>query len=151
MALNIEDVKDKAMKELEPRVAPAKDFIEHVKSLLYEGVDTISDQQIENWLFSIPTLYGELRCIEVDCNLTEKLLGAQIDKVKADVMAANAGAKVTDARTQAAIATNDLQVQQYVADYMGKYINALWSQLEMLIFSVRNVFESRHPKVRNEV
>lgn len=151
MALSIDDVKEKAMKELEPMVEPAKQFIDFVKSSMYNGVDTISDAQIANWLFSIPTLYGELRCIEVDCLLTVDLLDAQIEKVKADVMSANAGGKVTDARTQAAVATNDLQVKQYVAKYMSKYINALWSQLEMLIFSVRNVFEARNQKVSNEV
>ena len=51
----------------------------------------------------------------------------------------------------AAVATNDLQVKQYVAKYMAKHVNALWSQLEMLIFSVRNIFEARNPKVNNDV
>lgn len=151
MALSIDEVKANAMKEMEPMVAPAKEFIEFVKSSLIGGVDTISTQQIANWLFSIPTLYGELRCMEVDCLLTVDLLDAQIEKVKADVMASNAGAKVTDARTQAAVATNDLQVRLYVAKYMAKYVNAIWSQLEMLIFSVRNIFESRNQKVSNDV
>ena len=149
--LSIDQVKADAMKELEPMIAPAKDFISFVRENLVGGVDAISNQQIENWLFSIPTLYGELRCIEVDCLLTVDLLDAQIEKVKADVMAQNAGGKVTDARTMAAVATNDLQVKLYVAKYMAKYINALWSQLEMLIFSVRNVFESRNQKVDNDV
>lgn len=132
-------------------VAPAKEFIEYVKSALINGVDTISTQQVANWLFSIPTLYGELRCIEVDCLLSVDLLDAEIERVKADVMAQNAGGKVTDARTMAAVATNDLQVKQYVAKYMAKHVNALWSQLEMLIFSVRNIFEARNPKVNNDV
>lgn len=149
--LSIEDVKSKAMEQLDPMVKPAKEFIESVKKELWAGVDLIDNVQIENWLFSIPVLYGELRCIEVDCLLTVDLLDAQIEKVKADVMGANAGGKVTDARNLAAQATNDLQVQQYVAKYMAKYINSLWSQLEMLIFSVRNVFESRNQKVKNDV
>lgn len=151
MALSIDDVKQKAMDELNPMIAPAKEFIEFVKSSLVGGVDTISDQQIANWLFSIPTMYGELRCIEVDCLLTVDLLDAEITRVKSDVMNKNAGAKVTDARNLAAAETNDLQVRQYVAKYMAKYVNSLWSQMEMLIFSVRNIFESRHPKVRNDV
>ena len=149
--LSIDDVKSKAMQELEPRIKPAIEFIDFVKKSLIDGVDMISNEQISNWLFSIPILYGELRCIEVDCTLTVDLLDSQIEKVKASVMAGNAGGKVTDARTQAAIATNDLQVKQQVAKFMAKYINALWSQLEMLIFSVRNIFEARNPKVRNDV
>lgn len=151
MALSIDEVKLKAMEELKPIVAPAKEFIDFVKSSLVSGVDTISDQQIANWLFSTPTLYGELRCVEVDCLLTVDLLDAEIERVKSATMNANQGLKVTEARNLAATATNDLQVRQYVAKYMAKYVNALWSQLEMLIFSVRNVFESRHPKVRNDV
>ena len=151
MALSIDEVKASAMAELEPMVAPAKEFTEYVKSALINGVDTISPQQVANWLFSIPTLYGELRCIEVDCLLSVDLLDAEIERVKADVMAQNAGGKVTDARTMAAVATNDLQVKQYVAKYMAKHVNALWSQLEMLIFSVRNIFEARNPKVNNDV
>lgn len=151
MALSIDVVKASAEAELEPMVAPAKEFIEYVKSSLVGGVDAISTQQIANWLFSIPVMYGELRCLEVDCLLTVDLLDAEIDRVKADVMASNAGGKVTDARTQAAVATNDLQVKMYVAKYLGKKVNALWSQLEMLIFSVRNIFEARTPRVNNDV
>lgn len=153
MSLSIEEVKSKAMEELEPMVAPAKSFIEFVKKSLVDGVDLISDEQIANWLFSIPILYGELRCIEVDCLLTQDLIESQADKVKAETMDACTaqGMKVTDARNAAASATNELLVKQSVAKYMAKYINALWSQLEMLIFSVRNVFEARNQKVRNDV
>lgn len=151
MALSIDEVQAKAMEQLGPMIKPAKEFIEFVKKSLMDGVDLIDDNQVANWLFSIPVLYGELRCIEVDCLLTVDLLDAQIDKTKADVMNSNQGAKVTDIRNQAALAVNDLQVKQYVAKYMAKYINALWSQLEMLIFSVRNIFESRHPKVKNDI
>lgn len=151
MELSIDVVKANAMSELEPMVAPAKDFINYVKESLVNGVDTISTNQLANWLFSIPTLYGELRCIEVDCLLTVDLLDSEIDRVKADVMGKNAGMKVTDARNLAATATNELQVRQYVAKYMAKYVNSLWSQLEMLIFSVRNVYESRTQKVSNDV
>lgn len=151
MALSIDEVKSKAMEQLEPMVAPAREFIAYVKKSLMDGVDLVSNEQVANWLFSIPVLYGELRCIEVDCILTVDLLDSQIEKTKADVMNANAGAKLTDARNAAAVAVNDLAIQQHVAKFMAKYINALWSQLEMLIFSVRNVFESRHSKVKNEV
>lgn len=149
--LNIDEVKAKAMEELNPMIKPARDFIDFVKNALINGVDTIDNSQIANWLFSIPLLYGELRGIEVDCLLTVDLLDAQIDKTKADVMNGNANVKVTEARNLAAAAVNDLQVKQYVAKYMAKYINALWSELEMLIFSVRNVYEARNPKVHNEI
>ena len=148
--LNIDEVKAKAMEELNPMIKPAKDFKAFVKNALLNGVDTIDTSQIANWLFSIPLLYGELRGIEVDCLLTVDLLDAQIEKTKADVMAQNVGGKVTDARNLAAQAVNDLQVKQYVAKYMAKQINALWSELEMLIFSVRNVYEARNPKVHND-
>lgn len=151
MALSINEVKVKAEEQLEPMVKPAKEFIAFVKNAMVNGVDLLSDALITNWLISIPVLYGELRCVEVDCLLTVDLMDAQIEKTKADVMAENAGGKVTDARNLAAQATNDLQVKQYVAKYMAKYINALWSQLEMLIFSIRNIYEARHPKVRNDV
>lgn len=148
--LSIEEVKAKAMEELNQVIKPAKDFKAFVKNALLNGVDTIDTSQIENWLFSIPLLYGELRGIEVDYKLSVDYLDAQIEKTKADIMAQNAGGKVTDARNLASQATNDLQVQQYVAKYMAGKINALWSELEMLIFSVRNVYEARNPKVHND-
>lgn len=151
MVLTIDEVKSNALAELEPMVAPAREFMKFVKDSLVSGVDTISTSQLANWLFSIPTLYGELRCIEVDCLLTADLLDAEIDRVKSDVMGKNQGLKVTDARNLAAQAVNDLQVRQYVAKYMSKYVNAIHSQLEMLIFSVRNVYESRTQKVDNDV
>lgn len=151
MALSIDAVRSNAFKELEPMVAPARDFIKFVKDSLIRGVDTISTQQIANWLFAIPTLYGELRCIEVDCLLSVDLLDSEIERTRAEVLSTNAGGKLTDARNLAAVAVNDLQVKRYVAKYMAKYVNSLWSQLEMLIFSVRNVFESRNQKVKNDV
>lgn len=151
MSINVEQVRADALKELEPMIEPARDFLAYIKTCLVNGVDTISKQQIENWMFAIPTMYGELRCIEVDCLLTADLMDSQIDKVKADAVANKGEGKVTDARALAAQATHDLQVQQHVAKYLAKYVNAIWSQFEMLIFSVRAFYESKHQKVRNDV
>ena len=149
--INVEQVRAEALKELAPMIEPAQEFLAYVKGCLVSGVDTISKSQIENWMFSIPTLYGELRCIEVDFFLTADLMDSQIDKVKADAITNKGDGKVTDARARAAQATHDLQVRQQVAKYLGKYVNAIWSQFEMLIFSVRALYESRHQKVNNDV
>lgn len=152
--LSVEQVREDALKELEPKLAPVRKFMKDVKEAIMNGVDTLHPSVIADWLFVIPVMYGELRCLEVDCNLSAELIDGQIDKMKADsMMAKSMDMSITEARAQAAQATHDLQVKQQVAKFMAKTVNALWSQLEMLIFSVRSLYEARNEnqKVRNDV
>lgn len=152
MALNIEVVKDGALVELEPRILPAKRFIAFVKESMMNGSDLIGVDTLTDWMFTIPIMYGELRCIESECLLAVDLFDGEIERVKAESQASKASdVKVTDARAKAAILTNDLQVRQYVSKFMAKYVNSIWSELEMLIFSVRALFESKNQKVKNDV
>jgi len=152
MALNIDVVKEDALKELGPRILPAKNFISEVKSVILNGADAIGQGILGDWMFVIPVMYGELRCIESECLLAVDLYESEIDRVKADSQASKAvDVKVTEARAQAALLTNDLKVRQFVAKFMAKYVNSIWSELEMLIFSVRGLFESRLQKVKNDV
>ena len=154
MSLSVEEVKKNAMNELEPKLKPVRKFIKDVKDSVLNGVDTLDSSIIADWLFVIPVMYGELRCLEVDCNLSVELFDSEIGKVKADSMAAKtANMTVTEARALAAQATHDLQVRQQVAKFMARTVNALWSQLEMLIFSARALYESRQAKhkVKHEI
>ena len=152
--LSVEAVREDAMKELEPRLVPVRKFIKDVKESILNGVDTLDPAIIADWMFVIPVMYGELRCLEVDCLLAAELFEGKVDKVKADSMVSKSmDQSVTEARAMAAQATHDLQVQQQVAKFMARTVNALWSQLEMLIFSVRALYESRQSnhKVKHEV
>lgn len=150
--LSVEATKEQAMRELEPMLMPARKFIAHVKEAIMSGVDTLDKATLSDWMFIIPTMYGELRCLEADCLLTADLMDSHIDKVKADAIADKGTGKVTDARALAAQATHELQVQQQSAKFMARTINGLWSQMEMLIFSVRAMFESKvGGKVKNDV
>lgn len=143
MGLSVETTKANAMAELEPMLKPARTFLADVKEAILAGVDTLDRATLADWMFIIPTMYGELRCIEVDCNCTAELLEKEIDRLKAESQTMkSADTKVTDVRAQAALKTHDLQVRQQVAKYMARTVNALWSQFEMYIFSVRALFES---------
>jgi len=152
MALNIEALKESSLIELEPRILPVKRFINFVKESLMNGTDTISRDILADWMFTIPVMYGELRAMEAEFLLAVDLYDSEIEKVKADAQASKSvDMKVTEARAQAALLANDFQVRQYVSKFMARTINAYWSELEMLIFSVRALFESRNQIVNNDI
>lgn len=148
--MDIDLLKRQAIEELEPQLMPARRFIETVKECIISGMDTIGTSTIADWMFVIPTMYGELRCLEADCLATADLIGGQIEFVKQDAITNKSGT-ITEARAKAATTTNDLLIKQSVAKYMARHVNALWSQLEMLIFSVRAMYDSRNQKVKNDV
>lgn len=151
MGLSVEEVKSKALAEIEPRIIPVKNFINFVKESIVGGIDTLDQDTLGHWMFVIPTMYGELRCIEAECLLAADLMDSEIDKVKADAINAKGDLKVTDARAMAASATHDAQVKQQVAKFMSKYVAGYHSQLDMLILSVRALFGSRTGGVKNNV
>lgn len=152
MELNdINEKKAAALKELEPIIKPAKEFKDFVKNALNNGADTIGTSQLSNWLISIPLMYGELRNIEAEFVYTVEELDRKIEVTKAEVISQNAGGKATDARALAVQAVSDLQGQRNIAKLMASKINAEWSEFEMLIFSVRNLFEARQQKVQNDI
>ena len=148
--MDIDVLKRNAIEELEPKLMPSRRFIETVKECIVGGMDAVGADTIADWMFVIPTMYGELRCLEADCLATADLLGSQIEYVKQDAITNKSGT-ITEARAKAATITNDLQVQQSVAKFMARHVNALWSQLEMLMFSVRALFDSRNQKVKNDI
>lgn len=151
MGIDTDALKQKAMQELEPKLLPTRRFIDSVKEAIAGGIDTVGIDTIADWMFVIPTMYGELRCLEAECLASADLIGNQIDFVKQDSISGKVGGTITEARAKAAVLTNDLQVQQSVAKFMARYVAGLWNQLEMTIFSVRDLWESKKQRFPNDV
>lgn len=142
MGLNIEETREKALKELEGKIKPVITFLNTLKEAVVNDTDVLGLQLLVDWSFTIPLMYGELRRLEAEYSLSIGLIGEDISRVKAEVQAnAAVGSKVTENRAEAALITHDLQVLQQVNSYLSKVILGYCTELEMHLFSLRALIE----------
>ena len=138
----IDDICNRAEKEVEKKLGPANSLLEEVKHYMSKGVDLISTTQLQEWAMAIPVInsgivpYREVFALTKNLwDIETRQLSAknllEFDKKKTEIDAINKLATTINAKKSA--------IAEYVQNMLSGTQEALW----MLGNTIRKILDAR--------
>ena len=140
--MNIIDVQQAATKEADSLLRAATNLVDDVRQMLKAGSDTLTTQQIEEWLLVIPVMIAELSPVRDAYELTRKLYTIDADQIEARTLldSAEKGERRKAIQT---INTKDREIDKSVMYYIRDRAGNMMDALHSLLMSLMKIHNSR--------
>lgn len=140
--MNIIDVQQAATKEADSLLRAATNLVDDVRQMLKAGSDTLTTQQIEEWLLVIPVMIAELSPVRDAYELTRKLYTIDADQIEARTLL-DSTEKGERRKAIQTINTKDREIDKSVMYYIRDRAGNMMDALHSLLMSLMKIHNSR--------
>ena len=138
----IQHVLQKSKEILDQRLKPATELIRDIKRAMSNGLDTISDLQVQEWAVVIPIICHELSCWQNAYNLSRDLWDIEVKKMCATNLLEFTLKKVQTAEINRIEATKG-ETEKAVKAYLRNTIAGTQESLYQLANALRKISDYR--------
>ena len=138
----IQHVLQKSKEILDQRLKPATELIRDIKRAMSNGLDTISDLQVQEWAVVIPIICQELSCWQNAYNLSRDLWDIEVKKMCATNLLEFTLKKVQTAEINRIEATKG-ETEKAVKAYLRNTIAGTQESLYQLANALRKISDYR--------